>query len=63
METNTLARAAFVESPASSPNCADVWESDEAQNARSEANILRWMEYLPEDCIARMIEMGWDITT
>jgi hypothetical protein len=31
--------------------------------ARSEANILVWMEYLPQDCIERMIIMGWDLTT
>ena len=31
--------------------------------ARSESNILRWMDYLPEDCIKKMIEMEWDITT
>jgi hypothetical protein len=30
---------------------------------RSESNILQWMKYLPEDCITRMIEMGWDVTT
>ena len=30
---------------------------------RSENNILKWMTYLPEDCITRMIEMKWDITT
>jgi hypothetical protein len=30
---------------------------------RSENNILKWMKYLPEDCITRMIEMEWDITT
>jgi hypothetical protein len=63
METNTQARAVLVESPAASSNSADVWAADEAQIARSENNILQWMEYLPEDCIARMIEMGWDVTT
>jgi hypothetical protein len=31
--------------------------------ARSEENILRWMQYLPTDCIKAMIRMGWDITT
>jgi hypothetical protein len=31
--------------------------------ARSEENILRWMEYLPEECIRTMVLMGWDITT
>jgi hypothetical protein len=30
---------------------------------RSESNILQWMKYLPEDCINRMIAMGWDVTT
>jgi hypothetical protein len=30
---------------------------------RSEDNILRWMAYLPEDCIQMMIAMGWDVST
>jgi hypothetical protein len=30
---------------------------------RSEDNILKWMAYLPEDCIRTMIIMGWDVTT
>ncbi len=30
---------------------------------RSEDNILKWLKYLPEDCISRMIDMEWDITT
>jgi hypothetical protein len=41
--------------------------STDAQNdadvARSEKNILQWMDYLPEDCIRMMIQMGWDVTT
>jgi hypothetical protein len=37
---------------------------DDADTVRhSEGNILKWMKYLPEDCIHRMIEMEWDITT
>ena len=32
-------------------------------NARSEANVLCWMEYLPQDCIETMIRLGWDLTT
>jgi hypothetical protein len=63
METNTQSRAVLVESPAASSDSADAWVADAAQIARSENNILQWMEYLPEECIARMIEMGWDITT
>jgi hypothetical protein len=30
---------------------------------RSEENILRWMAYLPQECIEAMIRMGWDLTT
>jgi hypothetical protein len=29
----------------------------------SESNILQWAKYLPEDCINKMIEMRWDVTT
>jgi hypothetical protein len=36
---------------------------DAAAVRRSEDNILKWMKYLPEDCINRMIAMEWDITT
>jgi hypothetical protein len=31
--------------------------------SRLESNIAQWMKYLPQDCINRMIEMGWDVTT
>jgi len=34
-----------------------------AELVRSEENILRWMAYLPQDCIEAMILMGWDVTT
>ena len=36
---------------------------NDADVARSERNILRWMAYLPDDCIKTMIHMGWDVTT
>jgi hypothetical protein len=36
---------------------------NDADVARSERNILRWMAYLPADCIKTMIRMGWDVTT
>jgi hypothetical protein len=26
-------------------------------------NILEWMSYLPDDCVKKMIEMGWDVST
>lgn len=35
----------------------------EAYEARSSRNIGSWREYLPEDCVAAMIKMGWDRTT
>jgi len=55
----------FVELPgepsdAAAPPVAGVYD---AEVARSEENILRWMSYLPEDCIRTMILMGWDLTT
>jgi hypothetical protein len=31
--------------------------------AHSTANITSWRCYLPDDCIAAMIKMGWDRTT
>jgi hypothetical protein len=31
--------------------------------AHSEANILNWMQYLPQDCIERMIRLRWDLST
>jgi hypothetical protein len=30
---------------------------------RSVANIRLWRSYLPQDCVNKMIEMGWDRTT
>jgi len=48
--------------PSKSPALVEVQMSS-ADAARSEDNILRWMEYLPEDCVRTMIDMGWDITT
>jgi hypothetical protein len=30
--------------------------------ARSATNIALWRVYLPEDCVAAMISMGWDLT-
>jgi hypothetical protein len=30
-----------------------------AEIARAEQKIAEWLEYLPEDCVAAMIERGW----
>lgn len=30
-----------------------------AEIARAEQKIAEWREYLPEDCVAAMIERGW----
>jgi hypothetical protein len=43
------------------PSSMDVQTDTDV--ARSEKNILQWMDYLPEDCIRTMIQMGWDVTT
>jgi hypothetical protein len=50
------------------PSDAAAWvearvNDNDAEIARSEDNILRWMSYLPEDCVRSMIQMGWDLTT
>jgi hypothetical protein len=38
------------------------WLSDEIE-ARSAENIRSWTEYLPDDCLATMIALGWDQDT
>jgi hypothetical protein len=38
-------------------------QTNESIAIHAENNILQWAEYLPEDCIQKMIEMGWDVTT
>jgi hypothetical protein len=54
METQAHARwQPFIEIP----------KECDADIARSEENILRWMSYLPDECIRTMILMGWDVTT
>jgi hypothetical protein len=30
---------------------------------RAAENIAQWQSYLPADCVDRMIEMGWHVTT
>jgi hypothetical protein len=64
METSTLVQH-FVEFSAEPADAAAPVEARGNENdaARSEENILKWMSYLPEDCIRTMIEMGWDVTT
>ena len=44
------------------PNSPGKTESD-FDVAHSEKNIFIWMTYLPQDCIERMIRMGWDCST
>jgi hypothetical protein len=39
------------------------WQTDDDKAARSKKNILLWRSYLPEDCVATMIIMGWDLST
>ena len=42
---------------------AKTFKSGDSNIAHSEDNILRWMKYLPQDCIETMIRMGWDVST
>jgi hypothetical protein len=58
-------RRAFIEMQSVSLALATRADTREtaADIAHSEENILRWMSYLPEDCVRTMVLMGWDITT
>jgi hypothetical protein len=63
MENDTrpiIAQSAMQSSMASAPIDARRSSTDAA---RSKSNTLQWASYLPEDCVNRMIEMGWDVTT
>ncbi len=66
MQTNNRAsQAMFIEFP-SEPSDAAVRVDAHAQGAqigRSEENVLQWTSYLPKECVATMIGMGWDCTT
>jgi hypothetical protein len=65
MDTNTqvLQRFFFEDSPDSPDAALPIQAQADDEIRRSEDNILRWMAYLPEDCIRTMIAMGWDIST
>jgi hypothetical protein len=64
METDTQSPLRFfLEIPAEPSDATAPINVNYADVERSENNILRWMSYLPEDCIKAMIDMGWDVTT
>jgi hypothetical protein len=65
METHThVQQGGFIDSPTGPSDPASPLDASlDSSTARSENNILEWMSYLPEDCIRRMIEMKWDLTT
>ena len=55
-QSNTLPSTEAAQTPVSENACDfDV--------VYSEQNILKWMAYLPPDCIQCMIRMGWDLST
>jgi hypothetical protein len=67
MDTHAQVREGISNEPSmKSSDVASAMDSrsdDSDAVRRSEANILNWMKYLPEDCIHRMIQMEWDLTT
>jgi hypothetical protein len=66
METDTLVQPyVFTELSEEREEAAGAARAQarDADLVRSEANILRWMAYLPQDCVETMIRMGWDVTT
>jgi hypothetical protein len=64
MDTNALLKT-FAEIPWEPSDAAVSIDlrTSEADAARSDQNMLRWMAYLPADCIRTMMAMGWDVTT
>jgi hypothetical protein len=64
MDTYTqLLQRVFVDLLDEPSETSSMDAQNDADVARSEKNVLEWMEYLPEDCIRTMIQMGWDVTT
>ncbi len=67
MDTNAQVREGILIEPSMErldvPSAMSSRFDDANAVRRSEDNILQWMKYLPEDCINKMIEMEWDITT
>jgi hypothetical protein len=49
--------------PISATSKSRAVRTQEAYETRSNRNISSWREFLPEDCVAAMIKMGWDCTT
>jgi hypothetical protein len=63
-ETHVQQQALAEESTEISTAAAPIESAVSTEDiARSEQNILQWMQYLPTDCVKTMIRMGWDITT
>jgi hypothetical protein len=65
MDTYTqVPKRVFVELPEElSETASSIDLQNDADVARPERNVLRWMAYLPEDCVRTMIQMRWDVTT
>jgi hypothetical protein len=65
MQTDTEGpQRVFAHVPNEMPEAAPIEAAvNDAAIARSEENILQWMQYLPADCIHTMIRMGWDVST
>ena len=49
-------------SPAKSERLGSIGKIT-AANLRASANVAAWRTYLPEDCVAAMIDDGWHWTT
>jgi hypothetical protein len=65
MKTDTQPAGSALLEPMSDHSNASTFDGpvDPETIAHSDANILRWTEYLPEECIRRMIQLKWDVTT
>jgi hypothetical protein len=42
---------------------SDALQPSRAESEQAVANIRAWRSYLPKDCVAKMIEDGWQWST
>jgi hypothetical protein len=65
MIIGTLRRALAEKNEAEETSAADdqAIRRHRMQASRPAENLESWMAYLPKDCIATMVRMGWDRDT
>jgi hypothetical protein len=64
MDTYTPAlQRGFVARPTERRRAPATKLNSDTDSARSASNVREWRNYLPEECVTTMIQMGWDVST